>query len=103
MPYLRSWLQCVSRLRSLHCHQVRSKRERHLPFAARFAGNIGPRISSPDTPQKTALLWEVKLCIGIQPMRETLARKVKSKTWVRLGPISRGKEFLTPMTGCQRR
>jgi putative transposase len=26
------------RLRSVHCHQVRSKRERHLPFAARFAG-----------------------------------------------------------------
>ena len=37
MRCLRSWLQCVSRLRSFHCHQVRSKRERHLPFAARFA------------------------------------------------------------------
>src|SRR2546429_5922017 len=37
---LRSWLQCVSRLRSFHCHQVRSKGERHLPFVARFAGNI---------------------------------------------------------------
>jgi hypothetical protein len=49
MPYLRSWLQCVSRLRSFHCHQVRSKRERHLPFEAGFAGNIGPRINSPDT------------------------------------------------------
>jgi hypothetical protein len=31
MRCLRSWLQCVSRLRSFHCHQVRSKRERHLP------------------------------------------------------------------------
>jgi hypothetical protein len=49
MPCLRSWLQCVSRLRSFHCHQVRSKMERHLPFAARFAGNIGPRSNSPDT------------------------------------------------------
>jgi hypothetical protein len=49
MPCLRSWLQCVSRLRSFHCYQVRSKRERHLPFAARFAGNIGPRSNSPDT------------------------------------------------------
>jgi hypothetical protein len=45
MPCVRSWLQCVSRLRSFHCHQVRSKRERHLPLAARFAGNIGPRIA----------------------------------------------------------
>ena len=25
------------------------KRERHLPFAARVAGNIGPRSNSPDT------------------------------------------------------
>jgi hypothetical protein len=30
----------------------RSKRERHLPFAARFGGNIGPRINSPDTSPK---------------------------------------------------
>jgi hypothetical protein len=44
-----SWLQCVSRLRSFRCHQVRSKRERHLPFAARFAGNIGLRSNSPLT------------------------------------------------------
>jgi putative transposase len=36
MRCLRPWLQCVSRLRSFHCHQVRSKRERHLPFTARF-------------------------------------------------------------------
>src|SRR4029077_15553618 len=49
MRCVRSWFQCVSRLRSFHCHQVRSKRERHLPFAARFAGNIGPRSNSPDT------------------------------------------------------
>ena len=49
MRCLRSWLQCVSRLRSFHRHQVRSKRERHLPFAARFAGNIGLRSNSPDT------------------------------------------------------
>jgi beta-lactamase regulating signal transducer with metallopeptidase domain len=49
MRCLRSWLQCVSRLQSFQCYQVRSKRERHLPFAARFAGNIGPRINSLDT------------------------------------------------------
>ena len=48
MRCVRSWLQCVSRLRSFHCHQVRSKRERHLPVAARFAGNIGPRSNSPE-------------------------------------------------------
>jgi len=30
-------------------YQVRSKRERHLPFAAGFVGSIGPRINSPDT------------------------------------------------------
>jgi hypothetical protein len=48
---LRSTVLCVSRLRSFHCHQVRSKRERHLPFAARFAGNIGLRSNSPDTPR----------------------------------------------------
>ncbi len=47
--YLRSWLQSVSRIRSFHCHQIGSKRERHLPFAARFAGNIGPRSNSPAT------------------------------------------------------
>ena|SRR5208283_4962832 len=46
---LRSWLRYVSRLRSFHCHQVRSKRERHLLFAARFAGNIGLRSNSPDS------------------------------------------------------
>jgi hypothetical protein len=45
MRCVRSWLQCVSRLRSFHCHQVRSKRERHLPFAARFAGNIGDSVN----------------------------------------------------------
>src|SRR5580765_6225973 len=33
MRCVRSWLQCASRLRSFHCHQVRSKRERHLPSA----------------------------------------------------------------------
>jgi hypothetical protein len=49
MRCLRSCLQCVSRLRSFHCHPVRSRRERHLPFAARFAGNIGPRSNSPGT------------------------------------------------------
>jgi hypothetical protein len=42
MRCLLSWLQCVSRVRSFHCQQVRSKGERHLPFAARFVGNIGP-------------------------------------------------------------
>jgi hypothetical protein len=58
MRCLRSRLQCVSRLRSLHCHQARSKRERHLPFAARFAGNIGPRINSPDTtPTEGSIPW----------------------------------------------
>ena len=34
---------------TFHCHQVRSRRERHLSFAARFAGNIGPRSNSPGT------------------------------------------------------
>src|SRR6516164_1913118 len=38
MRCLRSWLQCVSRLRSFHCHQIRSKKEKPLPFATRFAG-----------------------------------------------------------------
>ncbi len=59
--YLRSCLQSVLRIRSFHCHQVRSKRERHLPFAAGFAGNIGPRINSPDTP--SVLIFRR----GIQP------------------------------------
>ena len=36
------------------------------------------------TPQKTALLSEVNLCIDIQSMRDTLAEKVKSKN---RGPI----------------
>jgi hypothetical protein len=49
MRCLRSWLRCVSQLRSFHCHQVRSKREGHLPFAARFAGDIRPRINSRET------------------------------------------------------
>jgi putative transposase len=49
MRCLRSWLQYVSRPRSFHCPQVRSKKEKHLPFAARFAGNIGPRSNSLDT------------------------------------------------------
>ena len=44
----------LSRIRSFHCHQVRSKRERHLPLAARFAGNIRPRINSPGTASHTA-------------------------------------------------
>ena len=34
------------------------------------------------TPQKTALLSEVNLCIDIQSMRDTLAEKVKSKNGV---------------------
>jgi hypothetical protein len=67
MRCVRSWLQCVSRLRSFHCHQVRSKRERHRPFAARFAGNIGPRSNSPGTgkdPETAAALegWPRHVC-----------------------------------------
>jgi hypothetical protein len=64
MRCLRSGLQCVSRLRSFHCHQIRSKREKHLPFAARFAGNIGPRSNSPDTGY-SLLLSEQPLLIHV--------------------------------------
>jgi hypothetical protein len=73
MRCLRSWLQCVSRLRSFQCHQVRSKRERHLPFAARFAGNISPRSNSPDT--------SINDAAGLRPPRWRLFSRLVLAIW----------------------
>jgi hypothetical protein len=81
MRCVSSWLQCVSRFRSFHCHQVRSKKEKHLPFATRFASNIGPRSNSPDTGTRiqaweidtASSLWKTSSTVKSRPRKSALA------------------------------
>jgi hypothetical protein len=49
MRCVRSWLQCVFAAPIVSLSPGPFKKGEASPFAARFAGNIGPRSNSPDT------------------------------------------------------
>src|ERR1700756_452215 len=58
--HLRSWLQSVSRIRSFHCHRMRSESESQFTCAARLPVKIG----SPETirqPQEAEACEAVKV------------------------------------------
>ena len=81
MRCVRSWLQCVSRLRSFHCHQVRSKRERIS-------------LSRRDLPVISALVAIRQTQVGLAHAPNKLTN-VRRNFW----PAGKAARFSGPMPG----
>ena len=58
MRYLRSWLQSVSRIRSFHCHRMRSEKREPVYLRSAIIGKFG----SPVTIRQPPPVSELSMC-----------------------------------------